>query len=199
MVQTKSPKSWTSEPCFELVHCRPLPGGSPDTASRTDVRGQRALMKGRPRLRTAERVKVSRCLSNVQGGQLHLSIAFPGSMKTAGSPHWHPTIQVCLLPERRGIVALVRRKNRKKFLRLAGLETIGNRPRPAVLGTLRPDFSSSRSEIFFLSFSHTVAGAIADPQANLRKTTELFRTATAAESCDDLLTIPVDNPDRWGL
>jgi hypothetical protein len=36
-------------------------------------------------------------------------------MKIAGSPHWHPAIQACLLPERRGIVALVRRLIWKKF------------------------------------------------------------------------------------
>src|SRR5690242_6929867 len=37
-------------------------------------------------------------------------------MKIAGSPHWHPAIQACVIPERSGIVALVRRLIWKSFL-----------------------------------------------------------------------------------
>jgi len=120
-------------------------------------------------------------------------------MKIAGSPHWHPTIQACLLPERRGIVALVRRKSWKKFPRFSrpmGRELIPIAASPGPPGT---KIFVATNQFFFPLFRPERRKRELRPQRKARKTPNFFRTAAAVWACDDLLTIPVDNAEGAGL
>ena len=109
-------------------------------------------------------------------------------MKTAGSPHWHPAIQAFLLPERRGIVALVRRPIWKMF---------PERPAPPARpeGRQKPPPEPAGTQTFFEIFRDVAAaGSFPFPLIDWNRWNYFDDPL-----CDDLLTMGVDNPGRGGL
>jgi len=115
--------------------------------------------------------------------------------KIAGSPHWHPAIQACVIPERRGIVALVRRLIWKKIPErpVAGSLDRGQAGSlPAPLGSpFRAPQELARAQTFFQIFCR--AAPLRAPLVFLIDCNHsIFRDNPL---CDDLLTIGVDSPE----
>src|SRR6266568_3842478 len=98
--------------------------------------------------------------------------------KIAGSPHWHPAIQACLLSERRGIVALVRRLIWKKFP-----ERTGARAFPG--GGARSRFRSPHEPKLFWVFSSSAFGLCAHGLSNHLKIREFFQQSAVRRFVDN--------------
>jgi hypothetical protein len=119
------------------------------------------------------------------------------------APTGIPAIQALSVPERRGIVAQVRRLIWKSFAKRPGARGLPRagapsrvRSRPSrVQGTSMPLPEPPRAQTFFGFFLR--AGPIQPLGASLTHwNRQCFRNNPP---CDDFLTIGVDNPDGWGL
>ena len=97
-----------------LARIRPLKGRFGSTANRVDVREDRA--KRPAEITNADGLQISSMpLVRKEKAMGSWMIASSPQYWNPGSPHWYPAIQYPSMPERRGIVAQVRRlalKNR---------------------------------------------------------------------------------------
>jgi hypothetical protein len=114
---TQIPQSTTQEPVSSPFLRRPLQGHRSKRASRIGVRGQKALMTGRPKLRTAKRKKdLSMSRERLKKAASSYDRLPLTPSKPPAAPTGIPAIQALSVPERRGNVAQVRRLIWKSFL-----------------------------------------------------------------------------------
>src|SRR3954465_10594973 len=116
--------------------------------------------------------------------------------KPPAAPTGIPAIQALSVPERRGIVAQVRRliwKSFRKRLGVRGLPGAGA-PSPGQ-GASMPPPEPPRAQTFFGFFLR--AGPI-QPLGDFLTCCNR-KDFSNNPPCDDFLTMVVDNPDGWGL